>query len=74
MRLDRREPDGTRRDWEANPYWVRARLHPRGGPVENYITLQGGPREVELGAFLSADERVALHHELEEALDDVRNA
>ena len=74
VRLDRRDPDGTRRDWEANPYWVRARLHPRGGPVENYITLQGGPREVEIGAFLSADERIELHHELETALDDVRNA
>ncbi|PRY94471.1 putative membrane protein [Hasllibacter halocynthiae] len=73
IRLDRREPDGARRDWEANPHWVRCRLHPEGGPVENYLTLQGGPREVEIGAFLTPEERAALEGELSAALDDVRN-
>ena len=72
VRLDRRDPDGTRRDWEANPYWVRVALH-REGPVENYLTLRGGPREVELGAFLTPEERAALRPELERALDEVRN-
>ena len=67
MRLVRRDPDGRRRDWEANPYWVQVRLHPKG-PVENYLTLAGGPREVELGAFLSPDERAALKDDLERAL------
>ena len=67
MRLVRRDPDGRRRDWEANPYWVRVRLHPKG-PVENYLTLSGGPREVELGAFLSPEERATLKDDLDRAL------
>ncbi len=63
--LTRHGPRGRRQAWEANPHWVRVILHPRGGPVPNYLTLQGGPREVELGAFLSEAERIALRDELE---------
>jgi len=47
-------------------------LHPTAGPVPNYLTLQGGPREVELGAFLSEDERVALKAEVQVALTRLR--
>jgi len=65
--ITRHNPRGPRQDWEANPYWVELRLHPKG-KVENYLTLRGSDREVELGAFLSPDERVALHGELLERL------
>jgi uncharacterized membrane protein len=58
--LVRTEPDGRRRDWQANPYWVRVELHRQGRPVENYLVLKGGPRDVEIGAFLSPEERLAL--------------
>lgn len=68
IRVVRHNPRGPRQEWEANPFWVRLRLHPEGGPVENYITLRGGGREIELGAFLSPEERAALHAELEGAL------
>lgn len=73
MRLVRRDPDGRQRDWEANPYWVRVRLHEDGGPVENYVTLSGGPREVELGRFLSPEERAVLKDDLDRALLSVKN-
>lgn len=53
-----------RRDWEANPHWVRPELHRGEQPVENYLTLRGGPRDVELGAFLTPDERKAIYEEL----------
>ena len=66
--LTRRGPRGRRQEWEANPYWVRVILHPTTGPVPNYLTLQGGPREVEIGAFLSVEERAMLHRELAAAL------
>jgi uncharacterized membrane protein len=66
--LIRTEPSGARKDWKANPYWVRVTLHTTGGPVENYLTLKGGDREIEIGAFLSPDERLALRGELHEAL------
>ena len=72
IRLDRRDPDGSCRDWEANPYWVRVAIHPKG-PVENYLTLRGGPREVEIGAFLTPEERADLRPALERALDEARN-
>ena len=71
IRLDRREPDGTRLGWEANPHWVRVTAH-EDGPVEHYLTLQGGPREVEIGAFLTAPERETLERELARALADLR--
>ena len=68
LRLERHEPDGTVKDWEANPYWVRLELHRKGGPVPNYLTLRGGDRAVELGAFLTPAERAHLKHRLEQAL------
>ena len=66
--LTRHGPRGARQDWEANPHWVKAVLHPMGGPVPHYLTLTGGSRVVELGAFLTPDERQRLHHELTTAL------
>ena len=66
--LTRHNPKGDRLDWEANRYWVSVHLHPTGGPVPNYITLRGGPREVELGSFLDAGERLALYGDLKRAL------
>jgi uncharacterized membrane protein len=62
--LSRHGPKGRRQDWEANPYWLRVTLHETGGPVPNYLTLKGEGREVELGAFLSEEERLALRDEL----------
>jgi uncharacterized membrane protein len=74
IRLTRHGPRGRRQDWEANPHWLRVTLHPTGGPVPNYLTLKGEGREVELGAFLSEEERVRLRDELLVALDGVRRA
>lgn len=64
MALVRHNPRGDRQEWEANPHWVKVHLHKEGGPVENYITLTGGGREVEIGAFLSEDERLTLYEDL----------
>lgn len=66
VRLVRRAPDGATQDWEANPYWVRIERRP--GPVEAYLVLTGGPCEVEIGAFLSPEERETLEAEIESAL------
>ena len=72
IRLVRHGPRGRRQDWEANPYWVRVTLHRTGGPVPNYLTLKGDGREVELGAFLSEEERVALKNDVEARLSRMR--
>lgn len=72
IRLTRHGPRGARKDWEGNPYWVQVHLHPTGGPVPNYVTLKGGPREVEIGAFLSEEERLCLREDLAEALARIK--
>ncbi|MEM8539210.1 MAG: DUF2244 domain-containing protein [Pseudomonadota bacterium] len=66
--LTRHNPKGDTQEWQANRYWVTVHLHPQGGPVENYITLRGGDREVEVGAFLDAKERLALYDDLRRAI------
>lgn len=63
----RREPRGRVLRWEANPHWVRLTLH-KDHRLENYLTLKGAGREIELGAFLSPEERAALAEELSAAL------
>ena len=60
--LRRHDPGCEDRTWDANPYWVRPIL--RGGPVQDYLTLTDGGREVELGVFLTPEERRALRDEL----------
>lgn len=67
-RLVRRQSGRDQLEWQANPHWVRVTLHETGGPVPNYLTLRGNGREVEIGAFLSEEERVALERELHTAL------
>jgi len=68
MSLIRHNPRSPDQTWESNPYWVRLALHADKGPVRNYLTLRGGSREVELGAFLSPEERAALFDELDRLL------
>ena len=66
--LIRHGPRGKRADWQANPHWVKLTLHPKSGPVPDYLTLSGNGREVELGAFLTPEERRALAADLRERL------
>lgn len=72
LTLTRHDPRRGRQSWEANPHWVRVTLHATGGPVPQYLTLRGSDREVELGAFLSEEERVALRNDLAERLAALR--
>ena len=70
--LLRRAPDGAEKHWQANPYWVAVTLYPAKGPVPNYLTLKGEGREVELGAFLTPEERARLAGEVQERLSRLR--
>ena len=67
VRVERREADGRVLRWQADPLRIRLWLH-KGAKVEDYLTLSGGGRQIELGAFLSPEERVALADEIERAL------
>ncbi len=64
LHLVRHNPRGPEQEWQCNTYWARIALHEGGGPVPNYVTLSGAGREVEIGAFLSEDERKALYSDL----------
>lgn len=66
--LIRRNPRGQVQEWDCNRYWARPEMHERGGPVPHYVTLSGAGRKVEIGAFLSEKERLALFDELVVAL------
>ena len=70
--LTRHNPRGGRQDWQANPYWVQVHRHETGGPVEDYLTLKGNGREVEIGAFLTPEERRQLYIELKQAFYDLK--
>jgi uncharacterized membrane protein len=47
-------------------------LHASAGPVPQYLTMKGEGREVELGAFLTAEERRRLAAEITNVLRPLR--
>ena len=61
--VERREPKGEVRRWAANPYWVDIDLSDTKA-IEQYLTLRGAGRRIELGAFLTPEERQELADEL----------
>ena len=63
-RLLRHGPHGQQAEWRCNRHWCQVLKYDTDGPVPHYVTLQGAGREVEIGAFLSEDERCALYDEL----------
>ncbi|MCK0149349.1 DUF2244 domain-containing protein [Marivita sp. S6314] len=66
LHLTRQTRKGDAQEWRCNPYWTQVNMHQKGGPVPHYVTLSGAGREVEIGAFLSEDERKSLYAELDE--------
>jgi uncharacterized membrane protein len=70
MTLIHIHPRRGRKSWEGNPYWVYLKIDKRNERIVNYITLKGSEREVELGAFLSEDERAVLYDEVDRAMRD----
>ena len=64
VELKRTNPNGSVQKWTANPYWTEINVIEKDGPVPNYLTLRGGGRTVEIGSFLSEDERPILAQDL----------
>lgn len=64
-KLVRTEPSGAVKAWDCNRHWATVTKYDSDGPIPHYVTLRGMGREVEIGAFLSEDERVALYEDLQ---------
>ena len=54
--------------WECNPYWTKVHLDINNPKLKNYLTLAGKGKRIELGAFLSPDERLELRDKIQNAL------
>lgn len=61
-------PKGEVKEWQCNRYWTTVTKYESDGPVPHYVTLRGEGREVEIGAFLSEEERVDLYDDLQRRL------
>lgn len=66
--LIRNDPKGVVQEWECARYWTQVTKYTDEGPVPHYVTLRGKGREVEIGSFLSEEERIALYEDLHSAL------
>lgn len=73
LTVTRHDPGREDRIWQTNPYWARSNLH-GNGPVEHYLTLTDGQRQIELGAFLSPEERQDLRLQLDRELAAMRQS
>jgi len=61
--VEQRDPRGRVKRWSANPYWVNIDLQ-NTRDIQHYLTLQGAGRRIELGTFLTPEERGELADEL----------
>ncbi len=71
--VTRIEADGRKLFWRANSYWAKVKLYPEGQIVQNYLTLTGGSREIELGAYLSPEERTLVSEKIETTLSKIKS-
>ncbi len=70
--VHRMNPRKADQYWHANPYWVTVHMRDTK-KCPSYLTLKGAGREIELGAFLSEDERKDLEQDLRKHLAQVAN-
>ena len=65
--LERKESNNDIKKWHSNPYWTKVNIY-NNGPVESYLTLKGNGKEVELGSFLTPEERISLKKLIDDTL------
>jgi len=70
--VTRFNPRAESQSWHAHPHWTTLNIKAEGGPVENYLTLKGNQRTIELGTFLSPQERRVLYDQLGEKLAQIK--
>ena len=71
IEVRRFEVNGKDKNWCSNPYWTKVKLYEKSQKVENYLTLRGGGREVEIGSFLAPNERLEVKNKIESIIKDI---
>ena len=71
IEVRRFEVNGIDKNWCSNPYWTKVKLYKKNQKVENYLTLSGGGREVEIGSFLAPSERLEVKNKIENTIKDI---
>ena len=68
IEITHKEKNKKKLTWEGNPFWAKVVMEEKENKVENYLTIQEKGRHIELGAFLSPNERINLKNEIQNAL------
>ncbi len=68
------EENKAQKTWEGNPYWTKVNVDTHNPKLKNYLTLAGAGKHIELGAFLSPDERIELRDKIQNALAKAKSA
>ena len=69
-----KEKNKEYKTWEGNPYWTRVNVDIDNPKLKNYLTLAGKGRHIEVGAFLSPNERMELRDKIQNALAKANSA
>ena len=69
-----KEKNKEQKTWEGNPYWTRVNVDIHNPKLKNYLTLAGKGKHIEVGAFLSPDERIELRDKIQNALAKANSA
>jgi uncharacterized membrane protein len=73
LTVRRLEPDGSSQSWNFEPYWLRVSIE-AAGRHDRRLLLRSHGHQLEIGAFLTQDERQELARALEAALREHRAA
>ena len=71
IEVRRYEVNGTDKNWCSNPYWTKVNIYKESQRVENYLTLSGSGREVELGSFLAPIERLEVKQKIDSIMKEM---
>ena len=69
-----KEKNKEQKTWEGNPYWTKVNVDAHNPKLKNYLTLAGSGKYIEVGAFLSPDERIELRDKIQIALAKANSA
>ena len=71
IEVRRFEVNGMDKNWCNNPYWTKVKLYEKSQKIENYLTLSGGGREVEIGSFLAPNERLEVKNKIDSVMKEI---